>query len=143
MENFTPYSALAGGIMIGLSATLLLWMNGQIAGISGIFRGVLKMRSPDRWWRVLFLLGVAIGGGLWWQLAGPTFTPRSGYSLPLLVLSGWLVGFGSRIGNGCTSGHGVCGIGRTSGRSLASTVTFFSVAVATTFVVRHVIGAVQ
>ena len=140
MENFTPITALAGGILIGMSATLLLWLNGQIAGISGIFRGVLKMRSPDRAWRSLFLLGLVIGGGIWWHGFGPTFTPRTGFSLPLLVLAGLLVGFGSRIGNGCTSGHGVCGIGRTSGRSLASTMTFFSVALATTFVVRHVLG---
>lgn len=142
MENFTPVSALLGGILIGLSATLLLWLNGQIAGISGIFRGVLKMRSPDRAWRSLFLLGLVIGGGIWWYGFGPTFTPRTDFPLPLLVLAGLLVGFGSRIGNGCTSGHGVCGIGRTSGRSLASTMTFFSVALLTTFVVRHVIGGV-
>ena len=140
MENFTPVSALAGGILIGLSATLLLWLNGQIAGISGIFRGVLKTSTTGRAWRALFLLGLVIGGGLWWHVTDPTFVPRENYPLALLVLSGWLVGFGSRIGNGCTSGHGVCGIGRTSARSLASTVTFFSVAVLTTFVVRHMIG---
>ncbi len=142
MENFTPVSALAGGLLIGLSATLLLWLNGQIAGISGIFRGVLKMRSPDRAWRSLFLLGLVIGGGIWWHGFGPTFTPRAEFPLSLLILAGLLVGFGSRIGNGCTSGHGVCGIGRSSGRSLASTVTFFSVALVTTFVVRHVLGGV-
>ncbi len=140
MENFTPISALAGGILIGISATLLLWLNGQIAGISGIFRGVLKMRSPDRAWRSLFLLGLVIGGAIWWYGFGPTFTPRTEFPLSLLVLAGLLVGFGSRIGNGCTSGHGVCGIGRTSGRSLASTMTFFSVALATTFIVRHLLG---
>jgi len=98
------------------------------------------MRAPDRAWRSLFLLGLVIGGGVWWHGFGPTFAPRSGFSLPLLVFAGLLVGFGSRIGNGCTSGHGVCGIGRTSGRSMASTLTFFTVALATTFVVRHVLG---
>ena len=143
MENFTPYSALLGGILLGTSATLLLWMNGQIAGISGIFRGALKMRTTDRLWRVLFLAGLVLGGGLWWQLTEPSFTPRSGFPMSLLIIAGILVGFGSRIGNGCTSGHGVCGLGRTSGRSLASTVTFFAVAVATTFAVRHIFGAVS
>jgi uncharacterized membrane protein YedE/YeeE len=143
MENFTPYSALLGGILLGTSATLLLWMNGQIAGISGIFRGALKMRTTDRLWRVLFLAGLVLGGGLWWQIMGPTFTPRSGFSMPLLIVAGILVGFGSRIGNGCTSGHGVCGLGRTSARSLASTATFFAVAVATTFALRHIFGAVS
>ena len=143
MENFTPYSALLGGILLGTSAALLLWMNGQIAGISGIFRGALKMRTTDRLWRVLFLAGLVLGGGLWWQIMGPTFTLRSGFSMPLLIVAGILVGFGSRIGNGCTSGHGVCGLGRTSARSLASTATFFAVAVATTFALRHIFGAVS
>ena len=140
MENFTPYSALIGGILLGISATLLLWMNGQIAGISGIFRGAIKMGAPDRLWRVLFLCGLMIGGTAWWQMVGPSFVVRTNFSLPLLVFAGVLVGFGSRIGNGCTSGHGVCGLGRLSGRSLASTLTFFSVALLTTFVVRHLLG---
>ena len=140
MEHFTPYSALIGGILIGTSATLLLWMNGQIAGISGIFRGVLKMRAPDKLWRLYFLLGLVLGSGTWWRLMGPTFTPRTDFPIALLVLAGVLVGFGTRIGKGCTSGHGVCGLGRMSGRSLTSTITFFSVALATTFVMRHIIG---
>ena len=143
MENFTPYSALLGGVLLGTSATLLLWMNGQIAGISGIFRGAIKMRAPDRLWRILFLVGLVCGGALWWRIMGPSFVPRDDFPLPLLVVAGILVGFGSRIGNGCTSGHGVCGLGRTSGRSAASTVTFFAVAVATTFVVRHALGGVS
>lgn len=142
MENFTPYSALIGGIILGASATLLLWLNGQIAGISGIFRGAIKMRTPDRVWRLLFLGGMVFGGWIWWHFMGPTFTPRTDFPLPLLIIAGVLVGFGSRIGNGCTSGHGVCGLGRASGRSLASTLTFFSIALATTFVVRHVFGGV-
>jgi len=142
VENFTPYTALIGGIILGTSATLLLWLNGQIAGISGIFRGAIKMRTPDRVWRIMFLAGLVFGGWIWWQLMGPTFTPRTNFPLSLLIIAGILVGFGSRIGNGCTSGHGVCGLGRASGRSLASTLTFFSVALATTFVVRHVFGGV-
>ena len=143
MENFTPYASLIGGILIGCSATLLLWMNGQIAGISGIFRGAIKMRTPDRLWRILFLIGLVLGGSIWWYGMGPNFVPRVDFPIPVLVAGGVLVGFGSRIGNGCTSGHGVCGLGRTSGRSLASTLTFFSVALATTFVIRHVLGGVS
>jgi len=141
MENFTPYSSLLGGILLGISATLLLWMNGQIAGISGIFQGALKMGAPGRLWRIFFLTGLVLGGGVWWRITGASFTPRSDFPIPLLVIAGILGGFGSRIGNGCTSGHGVCGLGRTSGRSAASTVTFFSVAVATTFVARHLFGS--
>jgi hypothetical protein len=72
MDNFTPYSALLGGILLGTSATLLLWMNGQIAGISGIFRGAIKMRATDRLWRLLFFVGLVLGGGLWWWIMGPT-----------------------------------------------------------------------
>ena len=140
MENFTPYSALFGGILLGISATVLLWLNGQIAGISGIFRQVLNKHAPDRLWRVLFLTGLVLGAGVWWRVMGPTFTLRSDFPIPLLVLAGMLVGIGTRVGNGCTSGHGVCGLGRLSGRSLASTVTFFSVALATTYVMRHLAG---
>ena len=143
MENFTPYTSLIGGILIGVSATLLLWLSGQIAGISGIFRGVLQMRNDDKCWRGWFLIGLAAGGGAWWYLAGPSFQPREDFPLALTIIAGLLVGFGSRVGNGCTSGHGVCGIGRTSGRSMASTVTFFSVALIATFVVRHLIGVIS
>jgi uncharacterized protein len=142
MENFTPYAALIGGILIGSSATLLLWMNGQIAGISGIFRGAMSMRTPDQLSRILFLIGLVGGAGIWWYGVGPNFVPRVDFPIPVLVVAGILVGFGTHIGNGCTSGHGVCGLGRTSTRSLAATVTFFSVALVTTFVIRHVLGGV-
>ncbi|HCU90843.1 MAG TPA: YeeE/YedE family protein [Gammaproteobacteria bacterium] len=143
MENFTPYSAVIGGALIGTAATLLLWLNGQIAGVSGIVQGAIKMHSPDRLWRILFLAGLVCGGSLWLQIMGPSFTPRDNFPLLLLLIAGTLVGFGSRIGNGCTSGHGVCGLGRTSGRSAAATVTFFSVALATTFIVQHVLGGIS
>ncbi len=143
MENFTPYSAVIGGALLGTAATLLLWLNGQIAGISGIFQGAIKMHSPDRLWRIFFLAGLVCGGALCLQIMGPSFTPRDNFSLLLLLIAGILVGFGSRIGHGCTSGHGVCGLGRNSGRSAAATVTFFSVALATTFIVRHVLGGIS
>jgi uncharacterized membrane protein YedE/YeeE len=140
VENFTPYSALIGGVLLGISATFLLWLNGRIAGISGIFGAATRPRTPDRVWRILFLIGLISGGAIWWQLMGPTFIPRTDFSMPGLIVAGVLVGFGTRLGNGCTSGHGVCGLGRGSRRSLAATVTFFSIALLTTFVVRHVIG---
>lgn len=140
MENFTPYSALIGGTLIGLAATLLLLLNGQLAGISGIFRSATKFDSPDRLWRILFVIGLIVGGGIAWRVMGPTFALREGFSAPLLIVAGLLVGIGSNIGNGCTSGHGVCGIGRTSARSISATITFFSVALLTTFVIRQVFG---
>jgi len=143
MENFTPYSAVIGGALLGTAATLLLWLNGQIAGISGIFQGAIKMHSPDRLWRIFFLAGLVCGGALWLQIMGLSFTPRDNFPLLLLLIAGILVGFGTRIGNGCTSGHGVCGLGRTSGRSAAATVTFFTVALATTFIVRHALGGIS
>ncbi|MFT4561846.1 MAG: putative membrane protein YedE/YeeE [Gammaproteobacteria bacterium] len=142
MENFTPYTALIGGLLIGGSATLLLWMNGQIAGISGIFRSAIKIRTPDRLLQILFLIGLVGGGGIWWYAVGPNFVPRVDFPISVLVVAGILVGVGTHIGNGCTSGHGVCGLGRTSTRSLAATVTFFSVALITTFVIRHLLGGV-
>lgn len=140
MENFTPWSALAGGLLIGLAAASLLFLNGRIAGFSGIIRGATQCVSPDRAWRFAFLAGCILGGALWWLGHGPNFVPRSGFPVPLLVFAGVLVGFGTNLGNGCTSGHGVCGLGRASGRSLAATLTFFSIALVTTFVVRHVLG---
>lgn len=131
-------SALAGGVLIGLAATLLLWLSGRIAGISGILGGVV-MPSRGEWgWRVAFLVGL-IGAGaawLWWVPAA--YTPREGFAPVLLVVAGLLVGFGTRMGNGCTSGHGVCGLGRLSLRSLAAVVTFMATAIITTYIVRHV-----
>src|SRR5438552_423807 len=99
MENFTPLSALAGGALIGASATLLLWLNGRIAGVSGIMHGALRSRAGDIW-RWLFLLGLVFGAGVWLWLAPPAFAPRAGYPLPLVLLAGVLVGFGTAQGGG-------------------------------------------
>jgi len=140
MENFTPLSSLAGGALIGLSAALLLWLNGQIAGISGITGGLFSGDVAERAWRVLFLAGLIAGAVLYRIAGGPLQAIELTPSLPLLIAGGLLVGIGTRIGGGCTSGHGVCGLGRLSTRSLAATVTFMLVAGATVFVVRHVLG---
>lgn len=129
--------ALAGGVLIGLSATLLLWLNGRVAGVSGILGGVLFPRSGDVSWRVAFLVGLIAAGGLYMALVPGAPLPRTDFSRTGLIIAGLLVGFGTRMGNGCTSGHGVCGLGRLSMRSLAAVMTFMATAIATTFVVRH------
>lgn len=134
--------SLVGGILIGLAATLLLWANGRIAGVSGIGNGVLLPRRGDLGWRILFLLGLIAGAGLWFAVEPGSYVPREGFSRGLLIAAGLLVGFGARMGNGCTSGHGVCGLGRLSWRSLAAVLTFMGTAILTTWVMRHGLGYV-
>lgn len=140
MENFTPVSGLIGGIIIGLAATLLLWFNGRIAGISGIFNGlVTNKKNHDTFWRLLFVLGMVAGGFASQHFAAPSYQPLNA-PLWILIVSGLLIGFGTSMGSGCASGHGVCGLGRLSKRSLVAVLTFFSVALLTTFVTRHIFG---
>ncbi len=140
MDNFTPFSALVGGALIGLSATLLMWFNGRIAGISGIFYGAFEGKQHDTAWRWWFILGLLVGAGLYLNFGEIKFVARSDFPLPLVALSGLIVGYGTRMGSGCTSGHGVCGIARFSMRSILATITFIVTGAATTFVVRHVFG---
>jgi uncharacterized membrane protein YedE/YeeE len=130
---------LLGGALIGISACLLLWLNGRIAGISGILGGLVVARANGDWrWRLAFVLGLIAGAGLYGFLLGP---------LPLkieadagtVMLAGFLVGVGTRLGSGCTSGHGVCGLARRSPRSLAATLVFMACGVATVYLVRHLI----
>lgn len=130
--------ALAGGVLIGLSATLLLWLTGRIAGISGMLGGVLLPKVGDTAWRVAFLVGLIGAGALYLTWVPGAYTPRQGFPPALLVAGGLLVGFGARMGNGCTSGHGVCGLGRLSRRSLVAVPVFMLTAIATTYIVRHV-----
>ena len=130
--------ALAGGVLIGLAASLLLWLNGRIAGVSGILNGVIFPKEGDAAWRAAFLLGLIVTGGLYMALVPGAPLPRTDYSRAALIVAGLLVGFGTRMGNGCTSGHGVCGLGRLSSRSFAAVLTFMATAIATTFVIRHV-----
>lgn len=131
-------TALAGGVLIGLSATLLLWLNGRVAGVSGIVDGVVFPKTGDVAWRLAFLVGLVAAGGVYMALVPGAPLPRTDFPRIGLIAAGLLVGFGTRMGNGCTSGHGVCGLGRLSMRSLAAVVTFMATAIATTFVMRHV-----
>lgn len=134
-------SGLLGGLLIGLSATWLLWSIGRIAGISGIVNGLASAPRSDRAWRGAFLLGLMAAGGIALRfLPDAPLRAQSG-STALLLLAGLLVGFGTRMGNGCTSGHGVCGLGRLSLRSLAAVLAFMGTAIATVFVMRHLAGA--
>ncbi|RKH12777.1 YeeE/YedE family protein [Corallococcus sp. CA053C] len=131
---------LLGGALIGVSASLLLLLNGRIAGISGIAGGLFGAASGDRGWRLSFLAGM-LGGGLLLRFGWPGALGAPHVSGPgWLVAAGLLVGVGTRLGNGCTSGHGVCGISRGSRRSLVATLTFMAAAILTVFVVRHVLG---
>jgi len=141
MEGFTPVSAILGGAMIGGSASLLLILNVRIAGISGILGGILAPPSGETAWRAAFVAGLVLAPLAYAGLGGslPPVTVEA--SFPLLILAGLLVGFGARLGSGCTSGHGVCGIGRGSPRSLAATGIFMTVAVLTVLVMRHLVGA--
>lgn len=139
MTEFTPFSALAGGLLIGLSATLLLLFNGRIAGISGIING-LSGAAGDRAWRVAFLLGMIGAAAGVFHFSSANFVPRTGFPVWALVLAGLLVGFGTRMGSGCTSGHGICGMGRLSRRSMVATALFFSMGVITALFSRHLLG---
>lgn len=140
MTQFTPYTALGGGLLIGLSAVLLLYFNGRIAGVSGILNGALLRQAGDTAWRVAFIAGMLAGGGAFWWLTPHAFAPRQGFPTGLLLVAGFLVGFGTRLGSGCTSGHGVCGVGRRSLRSLVATITFVGCGMVTVYVLRHLLG---
>ena len=140
MQSFTPFSALVGGALIGLSASLFLLTHGRVAGISGILGGLFRRHAPDRDVRVAFLAGLFLAGIAIRALVPAAFDSGFVPSLPLALVAGLLVGFGTQMGSGCTSGHGVCGLSRLSARSLVATLTFMAAGFATTFVVRHLIG---
>jgi uncharacterized membrane protein YedE/YeeE len=140
MEDFTPVSAAVGGALIGLAAMLLMLFNGRIAGISGIADGLVNPRIHDRLWRLTFIIGL---------VAAPLAAALVGYGVPMprmpanyaiIVVAGLLVGFGTRLGNGCTSGHGICGIARLSPRSITATGVFMIAAIIVVALMRHVIG---
>lgn len=142
MTEFTPVTALLGGGLIGLAATLLMAFNGRIAGISGITSGVLPpwTGTGDLGWRLPFLAGLLLAPILV-QITTGDISQTVSTDLPLMIVAGLLVGFGSVYGNGCTSGHGVCGLSRLSTRSLIATGTFMIVAIATVAITRHGIGS--
>jgi uncharacterized membrane protein YedE/YeeE len=138
-NEFTPYSALAGGALIGLASAMLVLLNGRVAGISGVLGGLLGPVRGDVAWRAAFVLGLV--GAPWLYGAFATLPlPKIDAGFGALVLAGLLVGIGTRYGSGCTSGHGVCGLSRLSPRSLAATLAFMGAGFATVFVVRHVLN---
>ena len=131
--EFSWLPALAGGIMIGTASALLMAFNGRVAGISGILGGLLSRWSPDQWWRLTFLLGLVLGGGAAFNWAPEAFIDITENGTMEVLTAGLLVGLGTRIGSGCTSGHGVCGIGRLSIRSLVATLVFVGSGMLTVF----------
>ena len=139
MTTFTPWSALAGGALIGASASMLLLLNGRVAGISGIVGGLVRPRTGETSWRALFVAGLLVGGLVLYALRPSSFGAAP-VSLTLAIVAGLCVGFGTRLGSGCTSGHGVCGLSRLSARSLAATLTFMATGAMAAFVVQHVVG---
>ncbi|WP_372982836.1 YeeE/YedE family protein [Marinobacter sediminum] len=139
-SDFTPWTALAGGLLIGLATALFLLLNGRIAGISGILGGLLSPSRGDIAWRLAFMAGL-IGAPLAWLMVAdlPPIEINAGY--PSLIIAGLLVGLGTRYGSGCTSGHGVCGLSRLSLRSLVATLSFMAAGFITVYIIRHLLGA--
>jgi uncharacterized membrane protein YedE/YeeE len=137
--HFTPWSSLAGGVLIGLAAAMLLLVSGKIAGISGIAGGLLRPVRGDVGWRIAFLLGLVVAPLAFALIAPlPGVQVEAGY--PTLIVAGLLVGFGTRYGAGCTSGHGICGLSRRSPRSLVATAAFMAAGFATVYTIRHLLG---
>lgn len=140
MENFTPLNAVLGGLLIGVAATLMLWTSGRIAGISGILTGVLIPNKTDTPRKAIFLAGLLLGP-LGVILVSGRELEITVQATPLLsIIAGLLVGFGTRLGSGCTSGHGICGIARLSRRSFLATAVFMGCAIVTVFITKHVLG---
>jgi uncharacterized membrane protein YedE/YeeE len=141
MTEFTPLASTVGGLLIGFSAVLLMLSLGRIAGVSGIASRILPPAAEDWGWRLAFVIGIVAAPVLVRLTADEPIRQTVSSSLLLMAIAGLLVGFGSVLGSGCTSGHGVCGISRLSARSIVATATFMAVAIATVFVTRHIIGA--
>lgn len=141
MEFFTPISSIIGGVLIGLAATLMLWTNGRIAGISGIVSGVLIPRKKDTAWRACFVAGLVCAPLGYVALSGQGLNIVTQAPPLLSVIAGLAVGFGTRLGSGCTSGHGICGIARFSKRSFLATAVFMASAMVTVYITRHLLGA--
>ena len=144
-NNFTPWSALAGGALIGLAAAIFVLFNGRIAGISGIIGGLIKPRAinlstGDTSWRIAFIAGLVLAP-LIWQLFAALPNIQIDTSTSLLIAAGLITGFGTRYGSGCTSGHGVCGISRLSPRAMVATFIFMSFGFLTVYISRHLLGA--
>ncbi|HCH2709218.1 TPA: YeeE/YedE family protein [Vibrio parahaemolyticus] len=139
MLNVIPWESLFGGILLGISATILLLINGKIAGISGIMNGIMSPKKGDYSWRLLFAVGMIAGGLISVLMLGVAAPSTANLSLGMVIAAGLLVGIGTRLGNGCTSGHGICGMGRLSKRSIVATCVFMAVAGLTVFVRLHLV----
>ena len=137
--HFTPWTSLAGGVVLGVAAALFILLNGRVLGISGILGGLVRQRRGDAGWRIAFLAGLLLAPVLWSLFAAPV-APRIEAGPALLVVAGLLVGWGTRYGSGCTSGHGVCGLARLSPRSLVATLAFMGTGFATVYVLRHLLA---
>jgi uncharacterized membrane protein YedE/YeeE len=137
--HFTPWTSLAGGILLGIASAMMVLLSGRILGISGILGGLLAPRIGDIGWRVAFLLGMGASPMVFAALMPPELLPvvRIDASEPLIALAGVLVGLGTRYGSGCTSGHGVCGLSRLSPRSLVATLCFMAAGFAVVYLLRH------
>jgi uncharacterized membrane protein YedE/YeeE len=141
MESFTPVASSLGGVLIGIAAAGLLMFHGRIAGISGIAGGVFRQREPgDVAWRIMFLIGLFAAGMAWSYFRPEDYAFGIERSTGALIAAGLAVGVGTQLGSGCTSGHGVCGIGRLSKRSTVATITFMATAAITVFIVNEVLG---
>jgi len=139
LNNFTPYQSLGGGVIIGLAVSILLLFKGKVAGVSGILYQLLKPHTVQLGWRAAFILGLVISPFIWSLYAElPAIQVTASY--PLLIVSGLLVGLGVSFANGCTSGHGICGMARLSKRSTIATSTFMASGFITVYFLRHVIG---
>ena len=136
-NHFTPWASLAGGLLLGLASALFVLLNGRVLGISGILGGLVRPARGDAGWRLAFLAGLLVAPFVWRLFARPV-VPRIEAGPALLVVAGLLVGWGTRYGSGCTSGHGVCGLSRLSPRSLVATLAFMAAGFATVFALRHV-----
>ena len=138
-NHFTPWASLAGGVLLGLASALFILLSGRLLGISGILGGLIRPRSGDTGWRIAFLAGLLVAPAVWALFVAPE-APRIEAGGTTLLLAGLLVGWGTRYGSGCTSGHGVCGLSRLSPRSLAATLAFMATGFATVYVVRHLLA---
>jgi hypothetical protein len=141
--HFTPAASLAGGLLIGASTSALLWLDGKVAGISGIVGGLLRPARGDVAWRVCFVAGLLGAGYLLRAIVPALFVDATMGSFGVALLAGFLVGVGTRLGGGCTSGHGVCGLSRGSRRSFVATLVYMATGMATVFLVRHVLGGIR
>jgi uncharacterized protein len=140
MANFTPVAAALGGGLIGLSAVLLMLLTGRVAGISGIFGGCLGLGTNDKGWRIAFIAGLILAPLIATAIGYAVPSPQMPTSWVVVVAGGLLVGFGTRLGGGCTSGHGICGIARFSGRSIAATLIFMGAAIVVVALTRHALA---